>query len=137
MEDHSDRALRKARKLRTEMSLPEVLLWRILRRKPMGIKFRRQHPVGEYVADFYCAQARTIIEIDGLAHAMGDRPERDRRRDAWLHSEGFKIVRIPASEVLADVSRAAEMLVGSCASSPPPSAAEAAATSPNGGGFSK
>ena len=57
-----------ARKLRSEMSLPEVLLWRELRLRPGGYKFRRQHPAGPYVLDFYCAALGLAIEVDGMAH---------------------------------------------------------------------
>ena len=68
MEDHSPAALKRARKLRKEMTLPEALLWRLLKGKPMGVKFRKQHPIGEFVVDFYCAEKRLGIEIDGIAH---------------------------------------------------------------------
>jgi len=78
-----------ARKLRRQMSLPEVLLWQELRRNPQGVKFRRPHPVGPYVIDFYCARAKTGIEIDGLAHDAGDRPEQDELRTEWLGGAGF------------------------------------------------
>ena len=54
-----------ARRLRKEMSLPEVLLWQDLRKRPDGAKFRRQHPAGMYVLDFYCSDARLAIEVDG------------------------------------------------------------------------
>jgi len=67
--------VRKARGLRRDTSLPEVLLWRELRQS--DVKFRRQHPIGPYVADFYCAAAKTIFEVDGIANNMGDRPEHD------------------------------------------------------------
>jgi hypothetical protein len=60
----------KARKLRKALSLPEGLLWRELRRKAGGVKFRNQHPVGPYVIDFYCAAAKLGFEIDGIAHDM-------------------------------------------------------------------
>jgi very-short-patch-repair endonuclease len=135
MEDHSDEALQNARKLRREMSLPEVLLWRILRTRPYGVKFRRQHPIGDYVADFYCAQARTVVEVDGMSHDAGDRPQRDQRRDAWLRNKGYTVVRLPAKEVLLDVTQAAEAIARACSDIPPPSAANAAATSPKGGGL--
>jgi very-short-patch-repair endonuclease len=57
------------------MSPPEVLVWQRLRLRPCGVKFRRQHPVGAYVADFYAVDARMIVEVDGLAHDA--RVERD------------------------------------------------------------
>ncbi|MET0588759.1 MAG: endonuclease domain-containing protein [Novosphingobium sp.] len=103
-----------ARRQRREMSLPEGLLWRELRRSPHGINFRRQHPVGPYVIDFYCAQAKTGFEIDGFAHDMGNRPERDEQRTAWLESQGLTIVRIPARDVLNDPLRVAETIVALC-----------------------
>jgi very-short-patch-repair endonuclease len=61
--------------------------------------FRRQHAIGPYVLDFYCAKARLAVEIDGLSHDLGDRPERDSRRDAWLRGQGIIVMRIPAVEI--------------------------------------
>jgi very-short-patch-repair endonuclease len=120
MRDHTAKALQAARKLRKEMSLPEVLLWRILKQRPDGLKFRIQHPIGAYVADFYCAKRRVIIEIDGIAHDMGDRPERDALRDERLREAGFEILRIPAVEVLKNLTAAAGTIIGSCLAAPPP-----------------
>ena len=93
----------RARQLRQSMSLPEVLLWRELRKRPKGLKFRRQHPSGPYVADFYCHDARLIIEIDGEAHDRGERPIRDIERDKWFEARRFCVLRIPAHEVLSDL----------------------------------
>jgi very-short-patch-repair endonuclease len=68
----------RARVLRSTLSLPEKLLWVRLRRREPGLpRFRRQHPIGPFVLDFYCSDARLDIEIDGQSHGMGDRPERD------------------------------------------------------------
>jgi very-short-patch-repair endonuclease len=132
MRDHTAKALQSARKLRREMTLPEVLLWRILRLRPQGLKFRKQHPIGQYVADFFCAEKGMIIEIDGRAHDMGDRPERDGRRDARLRQIGFEIVRMPAVEVLKDVSAAAATIVRLCVAAPPPSGASRLPPPPEG-----
>ena len=98
------------------MSLPEVLLWRLLRREPEGIKFRRQHSIGDYCLDFYVAGQKLAIEIDGVAHDMSDRPGRDTGRDAFLRGEGIEVVRIPAAEVLRSPEDVAEMLVRYCQS---------------------
>jgi very-short-patch-repair endonuclease len=92
-----------ARKLRREMSLPEVLLWEQLRAAKQGMKFRRQHPVGPYIADFYCSAAKLVIEIDGEAHDRGDRPERDIVRDAAMRNAGYEVLRISAADVLKDM----------------------------------
>ncbi|HEY2707415.1 MAG TPA: endonuclease domain-containing protein [Caulobacteraceae bacterium] len=89
-----------ARRLRREMTPPEARLWMALRRKVAdGLKFRRQHPVGPYVLDFYCDGAKLAVEVDGFAHLTGDHPERDSRRDAWLAARGVRTLRIDAREV--------------------------------------
>ena len=62
------KTVKRARKLRSEMSLPEVLLWSELRKRPGGFKIRRQHSAAEYVLDFYCAKMKLAIEVDGRAH---------------------------------------------------------------------
>jgi very-short-patch-repair endonuclease len=85
------------------MSLPEVLLWRELRTRPGGLKFRRQHASGPYVLDFFCSDARLAIEIDGEAHSRGERPERDAVRDAWFARFGITTIRITAADVLNDL----------------------------------
>ena len=102
----------KARALRKERSLPEVLLWRELRQS--DLKFRQQHPIGPYVVDFYCASAKTCVEIDGIAHDMGNRPERDAQRTAWLEEQGYKVVRIAARDVLASPTEVADALIRLC-----------------------
>jgi very-short-patch-repair endonuclease len=102
-----------ARKLRREITLPEVLLWQRLRGKAGGIKFRRESPIGPYVADFYCSKARLVIEIDGEAHNRSERPVRDANRDAFLRENGYKVLRISASDILKDVDAAADLIVRS------------------------
>ena len=120
--------VRSARRLRKTMSLPEVLLWQRLRRRPGGAKFRRQHPVAGYVADFYCAEAKLIVEIDGEAHSRGNRPDRDTRRDKILSDLGLTVLHVPAAQILADIDAAAEAIVAAAlplhrpAGGPPPHA---------------
>jgi len=134
VEDHSPEALQKARRLRKEMSLPEVKLWQYLRSKPQGLKFRRQHPIGNLILDFYCSASRTAIEIDGIAHDMGDRPMRDQQRDRWLEGQGISVLRIPAGNVLRDCDEVAGAIVRYCQANMPPPSGLRPATSPNGGG---
>jgi very-short-patch-repair endonuclease len=95
---------RRARDQRRKMSLPEVLLWQQLRKQPDGVRFRRQHPAGPYVLDFFCATANLGIEIDGEAHNYGDRPAGDLVRDEWLIHQGVRTLRIPAVEVLRNLN---------------------------------
>ena len=97
------RSVKSARKLRRELSLPEVILWQVLRKQPDGLKFRRQHPSGPYILDFFCSDARLAIEVDSEAHNRGDRPQRDAARDAWFASAGVETLRISAADVLNDL----------------------------------
>ena len=100
---HLPQAKVSARRLRKTMSLPEVLLWQELKKRPSGLKFRRQHPYGHYILDFYCDIAKLVVEIDGEAHDRGDQPARDNQRDDWLRSQGLGVLRIPAKEVLTNL----------------------------------
>ena len=88
-----------ARRLRSSLSPPEIILWRLLRSRPGGFKFRRQHPIGRFVLDFYCHQALLAIEVDGFAHQLGDNPRRDSDRDEWLLRNGIATLRIDAADV--------------------------------------
>lgn len=132
MYDHAEGTVERARVLRRQMSLPEALLWRLLKARPMGLKFRNQHPLGDYVVDFYSHSARTVIEIDGIAHDMGNQPQFDELRDAALRSLGLRVVRILASDVLKDPTEVATSIVALCNDNPLPSA-QRAVTSPSGG----
>jgi very-short-patch-repair endonuclease len=132
---------------RRAMSLPEVLLWQALRgRKLLGLHFRRQHPIGPYILDFFCGAAMLCVEVDGQSHDFADRPVRDERRDAWLLSQGIRTVRISASTILSDVDDAVRTIVGrledqgssssddrtAAAATPSPSALRAAGPPPEG-----
>ena len=102
----SDKSISRARSLRKTMSLPERLLWQRLKCNALGCRVRRQHPSGPYIADFYCHDARMIIEIDGADHDGEERQERDRGRDAWFAARGIEVLRLPAALVLADIDAA-------------------------------
>ena len=107
--DHSPKANGgggNAHHLRKSMSLPEILLWQSLRRKSLGLKFRRQHPVPPYVIDFYCARYRLAVEVDGEVHDRGDRP----MRDTFLKRRGYRVVHVPARDVLKNPEAVAETI---------------------------
>ena len=92
---------KRAKRLRREMSLPEVVLWQQLRRDHLkGHRFRRQHPVGPYILDFYCAVRRLCIEIDGATHDNAEQAAHDQRRTQWLEEQGIQVLRFMASDVL-------------------------------------
>ncbi|QNN22449.1 endonuclease domain-containing protein [Planctomycetales bacterium ZRK34] len=91
----------RARRLRRDMTGPERALWWILRdRRLGGIKFRRQVPIGPFVVDFVCFEHRLIIEVDGESHV--GRADEDARREAYLRSQGFGVVRYMNDDVLKD-----------------------------------
>jgi len=92
--------IQRARSLRRRLTPPEARLWVHLRGKALGgLRFRRQHPLGPYVLDFYCDAARLAVEVDGQTHALGASPARDQERDAWLRMRGVRTLRLPAHEV--------------------------------------
>ena len=87
-----------AKKLRSESTDAERLLWRHLRNRSLaGAKFRRQQPIGGYVADFFCPEHRLIVELDGSQHAENPR---DRIRDAELTELGYRVIRFWNNDVL-------------------------------------
>ena len=104
----------RARRLRLAMTLPEVLLWQALRTRPEGLKFRRQHPVGGYVADFACLPARLLIEVDGGVHAHDAIANVDRLRQIDLESHGYDVLRIAARDVLNELDGVVQMIVAEC-----------------------
>ncbi|MEW4568680.1 endonuclease domain-containing protein [Tautonia sp. JC769] len=91
----------RARRLRREMTVPERVLWYLLRdRRLARLKFRRQHPIGRYFVDFYCAAFQLVIEVDGRSH--DDRGEYDARRQHDLERRGLKVLRVSNDEILDD-----------------------------------
>ncbi len=101
-----DETVMKARQLRRSPTLPESLLWQQLRARPQGLEFRRQHPFGSFIVDFYCPAIRLVVEVDGNSHDMGDRPARDERRDLYLRQNGLRVLRLDAADVMRDVGSA-------------------------------
>ncbi len=101
-----------ARRLRGELSLPEMLLWRLLRLKRRELRFRCQHPVGPFVADFCCPAAKAVIEIDGATHDLSQ--EADGKRDAYMESLGLTVFRIAAADVFADPEAVADSIYRLC-----------------------
>jgi very-short-patch-repair endonuclease len=80
---------------RSRMTLSETALWNALRNRGLGVKFRRQVPIGRYIVDFLCAEKRLIVESDGPAHDNPSQKAHDKDRDLWLKSQGFNILRLP------------------------------------------
>jgi very-short-patch-repair endonuclease len=89
----------RSRELRHEASPPERLLWSALRNKQLGYKFRRQHPIGPYIADFYSREAHVVVEVDGSTHFTEESAEYDAGRDAYMRSLGLDVLRFTTSDV--------------------------------------
>ena len=87
-----------ARELRREMTPTEQRLWRHLRRRNLdGLRFRRQHPIGRFIVDFYCVEQQLIIELDGEVHKY--QGEYDAMRSEWLIAQGYRLLRFPNEAV--------------------------------------
>ena len=82
-----------ARRLRRNATRAERRIWSFLRQRPAGLKFRRQHPIGPYVADFACPEAGLVVELDGPSHLEAGAAEYDARRTAWLERQGWRVIR--------------------------------------------
>ena len=90
-----------ARTLRRTMTDAEQQLWHYLRNRAfVGFKFRRQHPIGPYVADFACVERRLVVELDGSQHLESTR---DKCRDRWLESQGYRVLRFWNHEVFLEI----------------------------------
>ncbi|MCR4916859.1 MAG: endonuclease domain-containing protein [Prevotella sp.] len=104
-----------ARYNRREMTESETALWKALRNEFRGIKFRRQHPIGDYIADFLCLKAKLVIEVDGGYHDKPQQQLEDQWRTEFLQSKGYKVIRFTNEEVSSQlkgvISRIKEELI--------------------------
>jgi very-short-patch-repair endonuclease len=92
-----------ARELRKQQTSAEDLLWQLLRdRRLLGFKFRRQHQIGDYIADFFCREANLVIECDGAIHDRNEAWHHDQNRDAYMINQGLRILRIANERILND-----------------------------------
>ena len=94
----------KAKVLRMHMTEAEKLLWSVLRRKQLqGCRFRRQHPIGQFIADFYCHEKQLVIEVDGGVHLEEEQKEYDEGRNHEMQHWGIKILRFTNEEITKDL----------------------------------
>jgi very-short-patch-repair endonuclease len=106
------RSLNKAKALRRKQTDAEQRLWYHLRaHRFMGLKFKRQKPMGRYIADFVCIEHRLIIELDGGQHA--EKVAYDGQRDAWLRSQGYTILRFWNNDVMQQLDSVLERIASS------------------------
>lgn len=107
----SEGALVRARKLRRAMSDEERILWMLLRdRRFAGFKFRRQVPLGGFVVDFACLEARLIVELDGSQHAAPEQAAFDARRDLSFEAAGFRVLRVTTGDFFREREFALNMI---------------------------
>lgn len=96
----TDKGLARAKHLRQTMSEEEVMLWSRLREfRRNGWAFRRQAQMGRYTSDFLCRKAMLVIEVDGSQHDLPDQINHDSKRDTWMASEGYQVLRFSTGEV--------------------------------------
>jgi very-short-patch-repair endonuclease len=97
------RVTQKARSLRQNMTKAEVILWMHLRKRAMkGARFRRQHPIGPYIADFACPNSKLIVEVDGATHSS-EQLAYDTRRTKYLESEGWTVLRVTNTDIYENI----------------------------------
>ena len=104
--------------MRAAPTLSEALLWQALRRSQLGLPFRRQVVLGDYIADFFAPRARLVVEVDGGCHAHPARVRADARRDRDLGRMGYRVLRLPHTLVVEHLEQAIALVVAAMAEQP-------------------
>ena len=94
-----------AKRMRRGQTEAESFLWSYIRANQLGVHFRRQHPIGDFIADFICIDQRLIIEVDGNIHNKPEQQEWDKQRTAFLESQDYRVVRFSNEQVLHDIDK--------------------------------
>lgn len=98
------RVTQKARTLRQSMTKAEVILWVNIRKRAVnGARFRRQHPIGSYIADFACPASKLIVEVDGATHSTPDELAYDARRTKYLEQQGWTVIRVTNTDIYENI----------------------------------
>jgi len=98
--------------LRKKQTSAETLLWELIRnRQLLGLKFRRQHQFGDYVADFYCHEAQLVIECDGPVHEPNERWHHDQKRNEYMIQQGLRVLRFTNERILNDTEKVLDEIV--------------------------
>ena len=109
----------RARQLRRPLTPAEQILWQHLRNRNFGGKFRRQRPIGPIIVDFYCNEARLVVELDGESHNHASQAERDELRTEWLEDRGYRVLRFWNHVVLRDTDSVIAAIVEALSPSSP------------------
>lgn len=108
--DRTPLKVARARRLRRNGTNVEMVLWQKLRNNQFGVAFRRQHPAGPFVIDFYCAALRLAVELDGGQHAETDRVRHDQERTQWLRERGVTLLRFWNSDIVENLAGVLEAI---------------------------
>jgi very-short-patch-repair endonuclease len=109
----SKHMIRRAKTLRHQSNEPEQLLWTALRNGQIGgLKFRRQHPAGPYVVDFFCHSAALVVELDGMSHE--DKAARDAERTKYLEAQGLRVLRVTNTDAMRDLDAVTREIARLC-----------------------
>ena len=100
-----------AREMRHPQTSAETIVWKVLRNKSTGYKFRRQHPIDMFIIDFYCAEAKLLIEIDGDSHFIPKQEEYDKARTEYLEDLGYKLIRFTNNDVRYNIHVIADQIM--------------------------
>jgi ATP-dependent DNA helicase RecQ len=116
MPDHqyaSKHMIDRARELRRSETPPEDLLWLALRNGQLGgMKFRRQHPIGPYIVDFYCHATKLVVEVDGMSH--DDKMAQDAVKSKHIESQGLRLLRVTNEDVMHDLDAVTREIARLC-----------------------
>jgi very-short-patch-repair endonuclease len=111
LRDAEKKTVERARSLRKTMTKSEVILWQNLRREQLGgFKFRRQVPVGPFVADFACVELKLIVEVDGATHAEDNEISYDAQRTRFLEAQGWRVLRVLNTDIYEGLDGVLELL---------------------------
>jgi very-short-patch-repair endonuclease len=120
MREDEQQARTFAKNLRSRLTNAETILWSQLKSaRAAGYHFRRQHPIGPFIADFACIRARLVIEVDGATHGSDEEHAHDVRRDQFMRERGWRVLRVRNHEVYEDLDAVLESIWRLV---PPPSA---------------
>ena len=106
--------LKRAREMRHPQTPAEATVWRHIRNRALGYKFRRQHPIERFIIDFYCAEIKLCIEIDGDSHLEKDQQEYDAARTEYLESIGRKVIRFTNEDVRYNIQAVIKSIIDMC-----------------------
>ena len=99
-----------AKELRNKLTETEIILWDYVSNNKLGVRFRRQHPIANYIADFYCHEKKLVVEIDGGIHLTKEQIEKDKMRDIEMTALGITVLRFTNDEVSLGINEVIEKI---------------------------